>query len=92
MPFLTAVAVFAVGVGGFVAGVGAFAVFAATLGGIVFLLAFLGGSAAQGWTRGLRTWGRRLQSSAGIVILLVGIALIYSGVDPGVYRSLILSG
>ena len=31
MPFLTAVAVFAVGVGGFVAGVGAFAVFAVTL-------------------------------------------------------------
>ncbi len=87
---MTAVAVFATGVGGFFAGLGAFVIFALTMGALVFGLAFIGGSSAS-VTRSLRTWGRRIQTVSGLVIVLVGIALIYSGIDPGVFDRLILT-
>ena len=76
--------------GGFFAGLGAFAIFAGTMGVFVFLLSFLG-STSGGPTPALRTWGRRMQSISGLVIILVGGALIYAGIDPGVYGNLILS-
>ena len=65
-------------------------IFAVTMGVLVFLLAFVGGSSAT-VTRSLRTWGRRLQTISGVVIVLVGVALIYSGIDPGVFDRLVLA-
>lgn len=87
---MAAVVVFAVSVGGFLLGIGAFSLFAGTMGVSVFLLAFLGTSAGPSFTSSIRIWGRKVQAVAGLVLVLVGGALIYSGIDPGVYRRLLL--
>ena len=87
---MAAVVVFAVSVGGFVLGLGAFSLFAGTMGVSVFLLAFLGATSGPSITRSIRIWGRKVQAVAGLVLVLVGAALIYSAIDPGVYRRLLL--
>ncbi len=38
----------------------------------------------------LRLWGRRIQVLSAVVIVLVGGALIYSGINPGFFDRLIL--
>lgn len=91
MPFLTAVAVVAVGVGGFLTSLGAFALFAGAMGLLIFLLSFLGAASGPALARPLRVWGRQVQAVAAVVIMLVGVALVYSGVNPGVYMRLLLS-
>lgn len=72
-------------------GLGAFLVFAVTMGVMIFMLAFLGASWGPALARPLRLWGRRVQVVAAVVIILVGVALIYAGINPGVWDRLILS-
>ncbi len=38
----------------------------------------------------LRAWGRRIQVAAAALIILVGLALVYAGANPGVFDRLIL--
>ena len=72
-------------------GLGAFLVFGITMGLLVFLLTFLGATAGVGLARSLRVWGRRIQLWAALVIILIGAALVYSGINPGVFDRLILT-
>ena len=87
---MAAVVVFAAGVGGFLVSLGAFSLFAGIMGVSIFLLAFLGATSGPSITRSIRIWGRKVQAVAGLALVLVGFALIYSGIDPGVYRRLLL--
>ena len=87
---MAAVVVFAAGVGGFFVSLGAFSLFAGTMGVSVFLLAFLGATSGPSITSSIRIWGRKVQAVAGLTLVLVGAALIYSGIDPGVYGRLLL--
>ncbi len=66
-------------------------IFAVTMVLLVFLLAFLGATSGPALTRSLRVWGRRVQVVTALVIVLVGAALVYSGVNPGVFDRLILT-
>jgi cytochrome c biogenesis protein CcdA len=61
------------------------------MGLVIFMLAFLGASFGSALGRPLRLWGRRVQVAAAVVIILVGGALIYAGINPGVWDRLILS-
>ena len=88
---MAAVAVFALGVGGFITGFSAFLIFGITMGVLVFLLAFLGASSGPAISRPLRMWGRRIQIVSAGLIALVGAALVYSGFNPGVFDRLILT-
>ncbi len=72
-------------------GFGAFLIFAITMGLLVFMLAFLGSTSGPALTRSLLVWGRRVQVVTALVIILVGAALVYSGVNPGVFDRLILA-
>jgi cytochrome c biogenesis protein CcdA len=87
---LAAVAVFATGTGGFLAGLGAFAIFAVTMATLVFLLAVLRASAGQSLTRSLRVWGRRVQVVTALMILFVGTAIVYASFDAGALNRAIL--
>ncbi|MEE9248016.1 MAG: hypothetical protein V3U79_04885 [Dehalococcoidia bacterium] len=40
--------------------------------------------------RSLRLWGRRIQVVGAVVIVLVGAALLYAGINPGVWDRLVL--
>ena len=60
------------------------------MGVLIFLLSFLGAGWGPAIARPLRMWGRRVQVVAAVVILLVGLALLYEGVNPGVWDRLIL--
>ena len=61
------------------------------MGLLVFLLAFLGATSGPALARPLRVWGRRVQAVAALVIVLVGAALVYASVNPGIYGRLLLS-
>ena len=77
--------------GGFLAGLGAFIIFGATMGIIVFLLTFLGASSGAGLAVALRVWGRRIQWASALLIAAIGALLIYSGISPGTFDALILT-
>ena len=62
------------------------------MGLLVFLLAFLGATSGPALVAPLRVWGRRIQAVAGVAIVVVGGALVYSGINPGVFDRLLLSG
>ena len=62
------------------------------MGLLIFVLAFLGSSLGPGVSVPLRLWGRRVQAVSALVIILVGGALIYSGVNPGAFGRLVLRG
>jgi putative Mn2+ efflux pump MntP len=87
---LAAVAVFATTTGGFLTGLEAFLIFAITMGLLIFILSFLGTSLGPAIAVPLRLWGRRIQVLSAVVIVLVGGALIYSGINPGFFDRLIL--
>ena len=72
-------------------GLGAFLIFGATMGILVFLLTFLGASSGAGLVVALRVWGRRIQWASALLILAVGALLIYSGISPGTFDTLILT-
>ena len=61
------------------------------MGLLIFLLAFLGSSFGPAVTVALRVWGRRIQGVSTVLIIAVGGALIYSGLNPGLFDRLILS-
>ena len=61
------------------------------MGLLVFLLSFLGATSGPALMRSLRVWGRRVQVAAVLVLVLVGAALVYSGLNPGVFDRLILT-
>ncbi len=65
-------------------------VFALTMGLMIFAISFLGASAGPGIALSLRRWGRRVQVAAAALIILVGLALVYEGANPGVFDRLIL--
>ncbi len=56
----------------------------------MFILSFLGTSLGPAVAVPLRLWGRRIQVLSAVLIVLVGGALIYSGVNPGFFDRLIL--
>ncbi len=60
------------------------------MGVLVFALSFLGATSGPTLTRALRVWGQRVQLVTGLMIVLVGAALVYSGLNPGVFDRLIL--
>ncbi len=60
------------------------------MGLLIFILAFLGSLLGPALTVALRVWGRRIQAVSGLLIVLVGGALIYSGANPGLFDRLIL--
>ncbi len=60
------------------------------MGLLIFILAFLGSLLGPALTVALRVWGRRTQAVSGLLIILVGGALIYSGANPGLFDRLIL--
>lgn len=70
----------------------AFGIFAATMGLVIFALAFLSAGWGPALARPLRLWGRRIQGAAAVIILLAGAALAYAGLNPGVFDRLILGG
>jgi len=88
---LAAVAVFAVAVGGFFTGVGAFLIFAVTMGILIFTMVFLGASLGPTIAVPLRVWGRRVQALSTGLIILIGAALIYASTNPGILDRLVLS-
>ncbi len=79
------------GVGGFLLGLSAFLIFAATMGLLVFLMSFLGATSGPALAIPLRVWGRRVQVVSGAIIVLVGGALIYASTNPGFFNRLLLS-
>ncbi len=60
------------------------------MGVLIALIATLGASAGQGLVRQLRAWGRRIQVVGALMIVLVGAALIYAGINPGFWDRLVL--
>ncbi|MEE9285463.1 MAG: hypothetical protein V3V35_07035 [Dehalococcoidia bacterium] len=60
------------------------------MGVLIFILAFLGASWGTALTRSLRLWSRRVQTVGGLVIVLVGGALIYASTNPGLFDRFIL--
>jgi len=88
---LAAVAVFAAGVGGFLTALMAFLIFAVTMGLLIFFMSFLGATSGPALAIPLRLWGRRIQKVSGVIIILVGGALIYASANPGLFARLLLS-
>ncbi len=76
--------------GGFLTGIGAFLIFGVTMGVLIFVMSFLGASLSPTVSVSLRLWGRRVQGVSTLLIILVGGALIYSGVNQGFFNRLIL--
>ncbi len=60
------------------------------MGLLIFVLAFLGSSFGPSVAVSLRVWGRRIQAASTLLIIMVGGALIYSGLNPGLFDRLIL--
>ena len=77
--------------GGFLLGLSAFLIFAATMGLLIFLMSFLGATSGPALAIPLRVWGRRVQVASGAIIVLVGGALIYASTNPGFFNRLLLS-
>lgn len=62
------------------------------MGLLIFVIAFSGASVGPAVARPLRRWGARVQKVAAGVLIVVGTALIYAGVEPGIWDRLILGG
>ncbi len=60
------------------------------MGGEVFLVAALAHFSGPALAHPLRVWGRRIQWVAGVLVMLVGMALLYSSADPGFFDRLLL--
>ncbi len=60
------------------------------MGVLIFVMSFLGASLSPTVSVSLRLWGRRVQGVSTLLIILVGGALIYSGVNQGLFDRLIL--
>ncbi len=90
MPFLAAVAAFALGIGGPVAALGSFAIFGWAMAALVFLLASLGGSASAEGARRLRSVGRLAQPLADGVMLLAATVLVLEGLHLHALDELLL--
>jgi cytochrome c biogenesis protein CcdA len=88
---MAAVAVFAASVGGFLTALMAFLIFAVTMGLLIFFMSFLGATSGPALAIPLRLWGRRIQKVSGVIIILVGGALIYASANPGLFARLLLS-
>ena len=69
---------------------GAFSIFAVTMGTLIFTMVFLGASVGPALAVPLRIWGRRIQVVSTGLIILVGAALIYASTNPGVFDRLVL--
>ena len=69
---------------------GAFLIFAVTMGLLIFTMLFLGASFGPALAVSLRVWGRRVQAVSTGLIILVGAALIYASTNPGVFDRLVL--
>jgi putative Mn2+ efflux pump MntP len=69
----------------------AFLIFSVTMGLLIFLMAFLGAASGPALAVPLRLWGRRVQVVSGVIITLVGAALVYSASNPGLLKSLLFS-
>ena len=60
---------------------------------LIFLMTFLGAAwSPAAVARPLRIWGRRIQVVAALVMIVVGAALLYAGVNDHVWDDLILGG
>ena len=70
----------------------AFLIFALTMGLLIFFMSFLGATSGPALAIPLRLWGRRVQMASGVIILVVGAALVYAGTNPGFFSRLLLSG
>lgn len=57
---------------------------------LIFLLAFLGSEWGPAVARPLRLWGHRVQVVSAVVLLVVGAALAYAGVNDHVWDRVIL--
>jgi cytochrome c biogenesis protein CcdA len=79
--FLAAVAVFAFTTAGPLGGIVAFALYAATVGGIVATLAVVGAAGGESLAMRLRVWSARIQPAAAAVVILVGAVLVYDGLN-----------
>ena len=73
-------------------GITAFLIFASTMGLLVFTMSFLGATSGPALAISLRLWGRRVQVVSGIIIIVVGTALIYSSATGGVLNRVLLTG
>ena len=60
------------------------------MGLLIFVLAFLGSWFGPGISIALRLWGRRVQAVSALVIMVIGGALVYAGVNPGIFGRLVL--
>ncbi len=69
---------------------GAFLIFAVTMGLLIFTMLFLGASVGPAIAVPLRAWGRRIQALSTGLIILVGAALIYASTNPGIFDRLVL--
>ncbi len=69
---------------------GAFSIFAVTMGTLIFTMVFLGASVGPALAVPLRIWGRRIQVVSTGLIILVGAALIYASTNPGIFDRLVL--
>ncbi len=69
---------------------GAFLIFAVTMGLLIFTMVFLGASVGPALAVPLRIWGRRIQVVSTGLIILVGAALIYASTNPGFFDRLVL--
>ncbi len=68
---------------------GAFLIFAVTMGLLMFTMVFLGASIGPALAVPLRVWGRRVQAVSTGLIILVGAALIYASTNPGIFGRLV---
>ncbi len=69
---------------------GAFSIFAVTMGMLIFTMVFLGASVGPALAVPLRIWGRRIQAVSTGLIILIGAALIYASTNPGIFDRLVL--
>ena len=61
------------------------------MGSLVFIMSVLGTTSGPALAVPLRLWGRRIQVVSAVILLLVGAALIYASLNPGLFDSLLLS-
>ncbi len=60
------------------------------MGGLVTLIALLGAFAGPGLARALRRSGPPIQRASAWLLILAGGALIFAGLNPGFFDSLLL--
>lgn len=90
MPFLAAVAAFALGIGGPGAAVVAFALFASAMATLVFVLTFLGSGASVDTARRLRHFGSLAQPIGDSVMLAAATVLVLEGLHLHVLDQILL--